>query len=808
MSSDVTSLFSSLNEKQREALFSPNNSVLQIIAGPGTGKTKLLISRVAYLLLHHKIPPSGIIVTTFTKKAANEMKERLAALMEPFPQINLNKLQIGTFHSICFGYLKYYGSCVGLKKNTKIADNKDQKDLLLKAIKSLSLDDIKGDKSSLKRVQSYISQHKSHGRHPEDIDVSGIIDPYSNQLFQVFTEYQKLLYSNSMIDFDDILIYMDKLLTLRPECVAHVKHVLVDEYQDTNTIQLNLIFKFSRYCNDNITIVGDADQSIYGFRNATYENFKIMEKIALANNRNFIKITLNQNYRSTESILKISEQVMRSQADRDEKVLISNKASNTTPVYYIKHKNSNEEPVFIAEKINSLVKNAEDKYFYKDFAVIVRVSRTFLSLERELMKRGIPYRIVKGYSFWELKEISMIVDILRIIAFNDWLSFKRVIDWFSAGCGQKLIAKIEECIYEPVSAESTAFQIIEEFAEGKRIGATAQGRASLTKLLTLLRECRHSLILDDTKTFFQNVITKFDLVENAFKKKSSSKDDDEVKFDIVENIKELRNQYEDYDPEKDELLRQAQEEVFEEQEKTAANPIIIKKESDNQDPITKKKNFLSSFLDHIYLAESISNDDEPDDESSSGKVTMTTIHGAKGLEWPIVLLPSLVNNILPSRFALSETDEERRKTLVDEERRCLYVALTRAKDQLYLSTYESEDTYSPMTPTIFLNNISENYYHDLSEKKPSGFDYSVFKYGKREAPAYRTPYQFKKIKPENPNLPPRVTPPKILNEISLLHGSNGTAYNPVTGATTERNTLPTKKKKRLGMGRPMKQWLP
>ncbi|TID23946.1 hypothetical protein CANINC_003107 [Pichia inconspicua] len=806
MSRNIASLFSSLNEKQREALFAPSNSVLQIIAGPGTGKTKLLISRVAYLLLHHKIPPSGIIVTTFTKKAANEMKERLTVLMEPFPDVDLKKLQIGTFHSICFGYLKYYGSCIGLKKNTKIADNKDQKDLLIKAIKSLNLDDIKGDKSSLKRVQTFISQHKSYGRHPDDLKVSEIVDPFTNQLFQVFTEYQKLLYSNSMIDFDDILIYMDKLLTLRPECVAHVKHVLVDEYQDTNTIQLNLVFKFSRYCNDNITIVGDADQSIYGFRNATYENFILMEKLAISNNRKFIKITLNQNYRSTEPILKLSEQVMRGQLDRDEKILISNKKLNT-PVYYIKHKTPNEEPVFIAEKINSLVKNSEDSFSFKDFAVIVRVSRTFLSLERELMKRGIPYKIVKGYSFWELKEISMTVDLLRIIAFNDWLSFKRVIDWFAVGCGQKLIGKIEQCIYDSSSTEVTPFQIIEEFAEGERPGATSQGKASLTKLLTLLRECRHSLVLDDTKIFFQNVVNKFELIENAFKKKTSTKDDEEVKFDIMENIEELRNQFEEYDPEKNELLRQAQEEIFEEQEKLSSSPVIIKKEVNIQDQISQKKNCLSLFLDHIYLAESISNDEKIESDSSLGKVTLTTIHGAKGLEWPIVLLPSLVNNIIPSRFALNETDNERRKTLIDEERRCFYVALTRAKDQLYLSTYESEDTYSPMTPTTFLNNIPEDYYHDLSEKRPNGFVFNNMKY-KRDAPSYNLSYEFKKRKPENSNLPPRAAPPDILKQTPIL-GSNGMNYNPVTGASVSGNMgLLHKKKKRLGMGRPMKQWLP
>ncbi|ODQ48144.1 hypothetical protein PICMEDRAFT_41965, partial [Pichia membranifaciens NRRL Y-2026] len=340
-------LFGTLNENQTNALTTTNDCVLEIVAGPGTGKTKLLVSRVAYLLLNHKLPASGIIVTTFTKKAANEMIERLSSVLKNYDGINLKQLQIGTFHSICFGYLKFFGKSIGLNKFT-IADNKDQKDVLLKAINSLGLEDVKTDKSSIKRVQSYISQQKSLGLHPEDVTIADPSDRIEAQHFQVYSEYQKILKQNALIDFDDILVHTYKLLTIRPECVSHVKHILVDEFQDTNTIQLKLIFKFTQYCKDNITIVGDADQK---------------DKILLSNN------------------------------------------NKEDPVHYICHKSHDDESIFIADKISNVMNDSDNSYTPKDFAIIVRVSRTFLSLERELTRKGIPYKIVKGQSFWDLKEI-------------------------------------------------------------------------------------------------------------------------------------------------------------------------------------------------------------------------------------------------------------------------------------------------------------------------------------------------------------------------------------------------------------------
>jgi DNA helicase-2/ATP-dependent DNA helicase PcrA len=811
MSYFYDNFFGNLNEKQTQALLTTNDSLLQIIAGPGTGKTKLLISRVAYLLLHYQLPSSSIIVTTFTKKAANEMKERLQVLFENHHGIDISKLQIGTFHSICFRYLRYYGKLVGLKNNFKIADTRDQKDLLSKAISILKLDDIKTDKSSLKSLHSYISYHKSLGHHPEDVRIQDPNDSLENQRYQLYLKYQELLTKNSMIDFDDILVYTNKLLTIRPECAFHIKHVLVDEFQDTNTIQLQLIFKFSQYCDNNITIVGDADQSIYGFRNAAYENFKNMEDMALKKNKNLVRIILNQNYRSSSSILKISEQVMRKQIGREDKVLISNNKSDY-PVYYIQNQSREEEAVFISDKIKNLIKQDSDSnYSYKDVSIIARVSRTFLSIEKELSRKGIPYKIVKGHSFWELKEISMTIDCLRIISLDDWLSYKRVVDWFAIGCGPKLIEKIESSIFlsDLNSTESEVLATLTKFAKGEISGATLKAKKSLSELICLVEELKMKMKLnEDTLTeFFQFIIKKFDIVQNALRKKTTgNKDEDEIELDISQNLNELCKQLEEYNPEEDELLREAQEEVFKNQDK-----LFMKQEDEIElESVVKyetnsKLVLVSRFLEHIHLAEILSVEENINEKNKAGKVTLTTIHGSKGLEWPIVFIPSLVNNLLPSKFSLSEPDPDKRTSLLNEERRCFYVALTRAKDYLYLCTYESGGAiFNNATPSRFLQEIPSEFYHDLSPKpKFINEPFNSFKQSFLQAKS-KNMFPVPKGKSVNSELY------KPKSSVQLL-GKDGMIYNPVTGAlisaSASTNGGGIKKKKRLGMGKPLKQLL-
>jgi DNA helicase-2/ATP-dependent DNA helicase PcrA len=847
---DYEKLFGSLNENQTEALKAHPNALLQVVAGPGTGKTKLLVSKVAYLLVHHRIPASGIMVTTFTKKAANEMKERLESLLKDHPGMNLDKLQIGTFHRICLGYLRHYGAVVGIGNNFKIADPKDQKELMNQAITASQLDGIKSNQEDVKTMLAYVSWRKALGQHPDEVTMDNSSDPLENQKYQVYAKYHELMTKNSFLDFDDILVYTDKLLTMRPRCAAHIKHILVDEFQDTNTIQLKLVFKFAKYCNNNVTIVGDADQSIYGFRNATYENFKNMEEHALKSNTQFIKITLDQNYRSTDAILKVAECVMRGQKDREEKMLVSNSKLDT-PVYYACHNTPFEEPVFIAEKIKKLIAESNQGYAYRSFAVIVRASRTFLGLEKELSRRGVPYRIVKGHSFWELREISMTVDCMRITVLNDWLAYKRVIGWFCEGCGPKLLEKIEKCIYSTPPYENFVFDIIRKFSQGQIPGATAKAKTSLANLLRRIEACRSGLPTESKgksylTNFFRSVLKQFNIVQLCLKKKTSTvKSTEEITSDVNENLGELMAQLNQYDPEKDELLQKAQEEVFKEQDKlekeepeevvelntetVPQNEIEIVKinvkseftEAPSTPPpaVYSPVEFISLFLTHIHMAESISADDGSEEDTILGKVTLTTIHGAKGLEWPIVFVPSLMNNILPSKFALLERDPEKRLKAMDEERRCLYVALTRARDQLYMSSYQDMESYTNVS-SVFLNHIPSHMYKDISppakipervrNMNPLLVAFAPQSVFTAHANREYEKWEQKRLQEQSQaqNVPPRAVPPTVV-------GRNGGTYNPVTGAMnrgspTEGNPLQPMpaKKRRLGMGKPLSQLLP
>lgn len=787
---DYQTLFGSLNENQTKALTSTNNSLLQIIAGPGTGKTKLLVARVAYLLLHFHLPPSAIIVTTFTKKAAKEMNDRLEMLLQNNTEIDPRKLHIGTFHSICFGYLRHYGKIVGLKKDFKIADDKDKKDFVNKAIINCCLDDIKNDKDAIKKIISYISHQKSLGLHPDDIPLIHPEKTLEIQQVQVYAEYQKLLYENSFIDFDDILVFTSKLLDKRPELASHIQHILIDEFQDTNTIQLQLIFKFSKYCNDNITIVGDADQSIYGFRNATYENFNTMEEIARSHKTQVIKVALEQNYRSSNNILEFSEQIMSSQNGRVGKTLISN-IKCTDPVYYVNFKDFRDEPVFVSNRIKKVIaEQCENDIAYRDIAIIARASRTFPAIERELIRKGIPYKIVKGLSFWEIKEISMTVDCLRIIAFNDWLSYKRVIDWFSAGCGPKLIESIETSIFSPDQKnndEYRAFDILQDYAAGKIKGATQKAKCSLAELISIIKEAREKLCIATLDDFYRFVLLKFNIIENSIKYKKSNKTDEEIRCDINENLEELKSQFVNYDPNEDDLLKAAQEEAFQFQDQRLS---IAKEELESTDVDIiedEKVGLLVDFLDHIYLAEGLSADDESDKNDTRGKVTLTTIHRAKGLEWCVVFLPSVVNSCLPSIFALNETDPEKKERALNEERRCLYVALTRAKEQLFICTYSCHNAYTTIQPSIFLENIPPSAYFDISsiESNPA----SQFIMPKRNT---AIPQNFL-----HPDSKVDLSKPKKNPYIVTTSGIN---ISPVTGAPI--NGI-KKRRKRLGMGRPI-----
>lgn len=672
---DIHHVLLDLNSNQRLAVTTPNNSILQIIAGPGTGKTKVLISRVAYLLLHEQIPPEKIIVTTFTKKAANEMLERLGNLLGE--TVDISKLIIGTFHSICFRIIKQYGGRIGLAK-FNIANENDSDKVLKEVFKNLSpaeIDLLERDSPEMavlttagsnsedkyhgldtKRVKRAISSLKAKGITHEFYKVTSD----SNKVLSfLYSNYQERLKANLLLDFDDCLLYCYRLVTGYP-VLSFVQHVLIDEFQDTNEIQLQLMYAFAtghptiKKTQNNVTIVGDPDQSIYSFRDAQSINFEKMKD----HYKSVKQITLDENYRSTSDVLNFSELVMRQQKLRVLKSLNSQMQHSFKPVF-AKLENSSAEARWIAYQISQLTKLPNEPIDYNGISILVRSSFQTRAVEDELRKARIPYVMVKGKAFWERKEVVAILDYLRVVANkNDRIALLRILNYPKRGIGEKSMAAIEEKLENEDRRETTVFEVFKRIIDEVKL--SSKSKIALGTFIDCVEKATEMMlqILDQPSIgqFFNHVYEYSGL-------KQELKEDPNQDL----NVNEVKQQLCEYTPPDDEIWGDGNQ-VQEDQE---------------------SPNLISSFIHSIGLYETDpKNKDEAD--NSRGRVSISTIHGSKGLEWPAVFVPGLIENMLPARFAISSQNEES----IDEERRCFYVSTTRAKVLLYLSSYKYYSQYN------------------------------------------------------------------------------------------------------------------
>lgn len=722
-----------LNTKQRQAVVSPSEERLQIIAGPGTGKTKVLISRVAYLLIKEKLSPQCIIVTTFTKKAANEMIERLDELLKETP-IKVDKILIGTFHSLCYRIIKIYGKKIGIS-DYNIADERDSKQILEEMIMKLSAmelkyiselpdrqtDVFKSNKEDdkyhgwdPKKIKRQISKLKSSGIQPDAYE--GRTD--CNQfLGLLYTKYQKHLQANSLLDFDDCLTSCHQLITKYP-VLNFVEHVLVDEFQDTNEIQLQLMYEFAKghptnpRLQNNVTIVGDPDQSIYAFRDAQAINFKKMKehyrKIYKENPINVI--TLEENYRSTSDILNFSERIMRQQDDRLSKTLKSQIVSSFRPVYS-NLKSPEQEARWISYQIEHLMALPNSIFKYKDISVLVRSAYQTRTIENEFVRKRIPYVMVRGTAFWNRKEVVAILDYLRVIACdNDRIAFLRTINFPKRGIGEKTLASIDaELELEAIKPDiyrRKVYCVLQNIANGNTsVKLTSKNQNSLAKYLEFIADMRNILedvnrINDDERADSESIIKGrnklliklFELVyvKSGLQKEFQNDPNHEL------NIMEVQTQLCEFKPKDEEL------------------PLYLG--GSDSDITEDKRNFLEKFIQSIGLYETDStNEKEKEKEIAlknpgridKGKVALSTIHGSKGLEWPIVFVPGLSDGILPAKFAMDTGGDE----AVNEERRCFYVATTRTKLLLYMSSYIEQGDIGKWgrkpidTVSRFINNL-------------------------------------------------------------------------------------------------------
>jgi len=721
-------ILATLNASQKDAVTCPSSGVLQIVAGPGTGKTKVLVSRVAYLLLHEQILPHNIIVTTFTKKAANEMMERLREMLKD-TEIVVGNLLIGTFHSICYKIIQKFGKRIGIE-NYAIADDRDALqiliDVLLKRVSDPEWDFIdllpeeqtvpfrsKNESEKyrgydMKKLTKKISQLKATGITIEDVRKS------SENLFVqiVYTHYQQNLQTNKLLDFDDCLLYCYKIVSRFP-VLSHIEHTLVDEFQDTNEIQLQLMYEFAKghltipSLQHNVTIVGDPDQSIYAFRHAQSGNFDKMRQHYLQSHQIQAKIiSLTENYRSTTDILQVSENIMRQQTDRMTKNLRSQLETSFKPMR-ADLESSDQEGRWIAYQIDHLNRFPDGLFNYSEMAILVRSAYQTRVIETELTKKKIPYFMVRGKAFWERKEVAAMVDYLRCVANeNDRIALLRSSNFPKRGLGPKSVTELDSII-EKQQVQNVqnvspilVFKTLRLVAESKfTCNLGPKVKQSLESFLDIIEEARKELNEVYQGANNQAAMDQFFLnlyVKSGIKKEFS----EDVNCDL--NIMEVKSQLMDFEMPPETEFGNVTDTIDIENLQDSVSDVI---------KVPSGTEFLQTFLSLVTLFDT--NPDAKEGDENEPKVAISTIHGAKGLEWPVVFVPGVSEGLLPASFACADDNIES----INEERRCFYVATSRAKTLLYLSSYTDGGNWGrrPIErPSRFLDKLG----HMFSKNTP------------------------------------------------------------------------------------------
>ncbi|THX81139.1 UvrD-helicase-domain-containing protein [Aureobasidium pullulans] len=655
-------LLDGLNRAQRLAVTSPSLA-LQVLAPPGSGKTKTLTARVSYLITERGLQPWNIIVCTFTVKAAKEMKERIKGLVGDGLE---KKLILGTFHSVARRFLVSYGNLIGIEKNFGIADMSDSKAIITRIIKRQGFSIEPGAAGA--RISSLKAKSMSAEQY-------AITRKAAEQEFSaVYSEYEEALRTSNLLDYDDLLLRCAQLLREHPQCVSNIEAVLIDEFQDTNSVQFELMCLFSRF-KKNVTIVGDPDQSIYGWRNAEIKNLERMEKRFPGTD----VIHLEENYRSAGAILQSAQKVIEQDESRPSKALKPTFGIGDRPVLR-KLPTADAEAKWLVSEIRRTQALSADLLKFNDFAVLLRSAAVSRHIESALGNSGIPYRMVGGTKFFDRIEVKMILDYLRIINqpdHNDALL--RVINIPTRGVGD---VTVKGLIDEAERKRSSLWKIVLDSVQGKTRSDTklsAQASKGLTDLVNLILTGQKKLTGKDDQQ-----ASPFDLVEYLIKKLELSKylqkrypDDYETRW---ANIEELKAQTADL------TAAMAQGEEFVEEE------VLPEIEGLEQRLINANEDALTLFLANIALSSEVQRKQDENPDETQQHVTISTIHAAKGLEWPVVFIPACYEGSIPH----SRADD------IDEERRLLYVGMTRAQALLYLSCPNKNSQSGETTMSHFL----------------------------------------------------------------------------------------------------------
>ncbi len=652
-----------LNPEQYKAVTQKDGPLL-ILAGAGSGKTRVITYRVAYLIGHYGVSPYNILAITFTNKAAREMRERVERMLGDEGR----GVFISTFHRFCGRLLRDRGELIGYSSTFAVYDEKDTEKVIKDCLKELDIDS-KSENPGLFRasISKLKNQMVTPDYYQEIMDKS---NPWERKLLKVFRLYNNKLFENNAMDFDDMLLKAVELLEKNPEVcdfyARRYRYIMVDEYQDTNKVQYKLVKLLSPH--GNLCVVGDDDQSIYSFRGADIENILSFEK----GFPGCTVIKLEQNYRSTEHILSAANSVIAgNNGVRKQKKLWTAKKGGRKIAKFI-GENQMDESRFVAGEISRLVDSGE--YGYNDIAVLYRQNALSQYLESEFVRRGIPLRVYGGVRFFERAEIKVLVNYLRLIENpGDVNAFAAIVNVPKRSVGEK---GVETVIELSRSENLTPMEILAGI--GKYPGLSRYATA-LKEFSDAYENLRAELRDYEIPDFIEKVLNETGLL--AYYGASDLEKDE----DRCGNLREML---------------------------TVAREYVASLDSD-----PTLENSLAGFLQNISLSTDMDNEEEGDEHC----VTLMTVHSAKGLEFPVVFVVAMEEGMFPSTKALDEGN-------VDEERRLCYVAITRAKERLYL-TYAKErmiygqTRYNPRSEFLdgipAENSMTVNYLgEEVSEKEP------------------------------------------------------------------------------------------
>ena len=628
-----------LNKEQKEAVLHTEGPLL-IFAGAGSGKTRVLTCRMAYLIEEKNVDPSNILAITFTNKAANEMKERVHNLLGCY-----YNMWVSTFHSACVRILRIETEALeGYKKNFIIFDGGDQERLVKECLKELNYNE---KNFPSRQVLSVISGNKDQLMTP-----AMFIDRYGQdfrlkKMGDIYTLYQKKLKANNAMDFDDILFNTVKLFEKEGDILKKYqrkfRYIMVDEYQDTNNCQYKLVNLLAKE-HGNLCVVGDDDQSIYSWRGADIRNILNFEK----DFPNAKVIKLEQNYRSTQTILEAANSVIKNNMGRKSKRLWTEKDSGI-PIVYYKAINERDEADFIIEEIDKLA--FQDMRSLKDFAILYRTNAQSRIIEELCIAKGIPYKMVGGHRFYERKEVKDVIAYLRVLQDPEGdISLKRIINVPKRGVGKVTLDTLERFAREKDDSLYGALLSIDNIEGiGKKV------KNNIKEFVSLMAETMTIAEKEKVSKVIKEVIER----SGYLKELESGSDEDKVR---AENIKELMS-------------------------------AAIEYEEKNED------SSLQGFLENLALMSDIDGL-----EVERDGITLMTLHSAKGLEYPVVFISGVEEGLFPS---LKSTFEDNR---LEEERRLMYVGITRAKEKLYLTSAFQRTLFGNTSYTMdsrFLNEIPE-----------------------------------------------------------------------------------------------------